>query len=254
VGHALSLEHAALVGQAHRALTAGETATINVLAARRLGGEPVARIVGHKEFWGLTLKLSRRTFVPRPDTETVVEAALAALAQQTPANRALRIADLGTGSGALLLALLSELPHSFGIGTDIDPCALESARVNAHRLCLPASFVLCSYGTALSGSIDVLVSNPPYIARGQIPLLEPEVREFDPRAALDGGDDGLDGYRAIAADAGRLLARGGLLVLELGWGQAAPVRSLLQNAGLSISMAKKDLSGTARALVARRLP
>jgi release factor glutamine methyltransferase len=255
IGHALALDHTALAAQAHRVLTNEEAATIDALAARRLAHEPVARILGRKEFWGLSFKLNPRTFLPRPETETVVAAALAALARDHPGSRALRIADLGTGSGALLLAILSELKREvFAIGTDIGPAALDCARDNATAQRARASFIACDYGAAIEGPIDVLVSNPPYIPRQEIVTLEPEVRAFDPRLALDGGRDGLDGYRAIAADARRLLAPDGILVVELGFGQAAAVISLFTAAGLASSAPRHDLCGIPRALVARPLP
>jgi release factor glutamine methyltransferase len=254
IGHALALDHAALAAQARRVLTTEETATIVALATRRLAHEPVARILGHKEFWGLSFKLNPRTFLPRPETETVVAAALAALARDNLASRALRIADLGTGSGAPLLAILSELGgEAFGLGTDISPAALDCARDNAAAQRARASFIACDYGAAIRGPIDVLVSNPPYIPCQEIATLEPEVRAFDPRLALDGGRDGLDGYRAIAADARRLLAPDGIVVVELGFGQAAAVSSLFAAAGLACCAPRHDLSGIPRALVARRL-
>ena len=189
-------------------MTQRELEAIAAVAARRLAREPVARIIGRKEFWGLSLGLNMQTLVPRPETETVVEAALAALDCGGVRTRPLRILDLGTGSGALMLALLSELPATFGIGTDISSEALCCARDNATALGLArrASFVACDYGAALAGPFDLIVSNPPYIAHGDIATLAPEVSAFDPPRALDGGIDGLDGYRAIAADARRLLA------------------------------------------------
>jgi len=255
VGHALGLDHAALAAQSRRNLTPAETAAIAALAARRLAREPVARILGHKEFWGLDFKLNAETLVPRPETETVVEAALAALGKERR-HHALRIADLGTGTGALLVALLSELPAAFGIGTDVSLAALNCARDNATALGLAsrASFVACDYAAALTGLIDVLVSNPPYVARNDLMGLEPEVRDHDPRRALDGGPDGLDGYRAIAADAQRLLAPGGALVLELGQGQLGAVTAIFAAAGLAAAPPRPDLSGVARALVLRARP
>jgi release factor glutamine methyltransferase len=256
VGHALGgLEHASLAAQAHRVLTPKEAETVAALATRRLAHEPIARILGYKEFWGLSLKLNPATFVPRPETETVVTAALAALARDNLRTRALRIADLGTGSGAILLALLAELSgEAFGIGTDISPAALDCARDNAAAQRASASFIACDYGAAIEGPIDVMVSNPPYVPRQEIATLEAEVRAFDPRHALDGGPDGLDGYRAIAADARRLLAREGVLVVELGYGQGAAVISIFAAAGLASSAPRYDLSGIPRALVARLVP
>jgi release factor glutamine methyltransferase len=251
VGHALGLDHAALVVQSTRTLTPVESAAISALAARRLAREPIARILGRKEFWGLPLALNADTLTPRPETETVVEAALAALAPRR-AQR-LCVADLGTGSGALLLALLKELPAATGIGTDVSLAALACACENAAALGLKdrAHFVACDYAAALVGPFDLIVSNPPYVAEGDIAALAPEVRDFDPRRALAAGPDGLDGYRAIAARIPPLLAPDGVLVVELGRGQAAPVSALFMAAGLAVEGARPDLSGIARALVMR---
>ena len=255
IGHALALDHTALAAQARRVLATAEAATIDALARRRLAHEPVARILGHKEFWGLSFELTPGTFVPRPETETVVAAALAALGRNHRASRALRIADLGTGSGALLLAILSELRgEAFGFGTDISLAALACARDNAVALSKRVSLIACHYGAAIEGPIDLIVSNPPYIPRREIATLAPEVSAFDPRLALDGGQDGLDGYRAIARDARRLLAPDGILAVELGCGQAAAVIALFTAAGLAPSAPQHDLSGIPRALVARLLP
>jgi release factor glutamine methyltransferase len=224
---------------------------IDAIAQRRLEREPVARIVGTKEFWGLPLTLNADTLVPRPETETVVEAALAALGDER--RRALRIADLDTGSGALLLALLSELPAAHGLGTDISLSALGRARSNAAALGLGAraSFVACDHGAALDGGFDLVVANPPYVRSTDIAGLQPEVRDFDPRRALDGGPDGLSAYRMIVADARRMLAPYGVLVLELGAGQLAAVTALTVAAGLAPGACQSDLSGVPRALPAR---
>jgi len=253
-GHALGLDHAALAGQSRRVLSPDEAHAVAALAARRLAREPVARIVGYKEFWGLPFRLNAETLSPRPETETVVEAALAAVGRGR--SGAMRIADLGTGSGALLIALLSELPGAFGVGTDISLAALDCARGNAQALGVRAraAFVACDYGSALTGEVDLLVSNPPYVTGGDIATLQSEVRDFDPRRALDGGPDGLDGYRAIAADAQRLLAPTGILVLELGQGQVDAVTALFAAAGFAPAAVKTDLSGTSRALILGPLP
>jgi release factor glutamine methyltransferase len=251
IGHALDLDHGTLAASGARILSAAEDRTMAALAQRRLAREPVARITGSKEFWSMRLAVNAATLVPRPDTESVVEAALAALGRRGERSRAWRIADLGTGSGAILLALLTELPNGFGVGSDIDPAALAVARGNARRLRVGrVAFVACDMAAALHGPFDVVVSNPPYIATGDLDALPPEVRLFDPRAALDGGRDGLDGYRAIAAAAATLLAPGGILVVELGAGQAEPVTRLIAAAGLAPLTVRPDLSGISRALVA----
>jgi release factor glutamine methyltransferase len=253
VGHALGLDHRALTVESARVLTAPETDRLRADVARRLRHEPVARIVGRKEFWSLPLRITPAVLVPRPETETVVEAALA-LVTRDPAAR---IADIGTGSGAILLALLSELPNAMAIGTDRDEGALQVARRNAEHLGFAgrAAFVACDFGAALAGDCDLVVSNPPYIATREIASLAPDVRDFDPRAALDGGSDGLAAYRAIAADARRLLAPGGWLVVEVGIGQAEAVTALLAGIGLESSdPPRRDLAGVPRVVKARHNP
>ncbi len=253
VGHALALDHAALAAQADRRLTGREAEAIAALARRRLDREPVARIVGTKEFWGLPLALNADTLVPRPETETVVEAALAALGDVR--GRALRVADLDTGSGALLLALLSELPAARGVGTDISVAALRCARSNAAALGLAAraSFVACDHGAALDGGFDLVVANPPYIASGDIARLAARSARLrsEPRRST-AAPDGLAAYRAIVADARRLLAHHGVLVLELGAGQLDAVRSLTAAAGLApAAECRSDLAGVPRALAVK---
>jgi release factor glutamine methyltransferase len=253
VGHALGLDHAALAASATRLLSASEANAIAALTRRRLAREPVARIVGMKEFWGLNLHINDATLVPRPETETVVEAALAAVDRHGPRRRELRIADLGTGSGAIVLALLSELDNALGIGTDRDPRALAVARHNARQLGLRrARFVACDLAAALCGPFDLIVSNPPYIPSADIAALSPEVRLFDPRAALDGGADGLEFYRAIAAAVPALLGVGGAMVVEIGINQAEPVTGLFAAAGLALQPPRPDLNGVPRALVAEK--
>lgn len=254
IGHALGLGHAGLATAATRVLTLQEIDTINALATRRLRHEPVARITGEKEFWSLPLRLSPATLVPRPETETVVDAALAALGGRSVHDRAWRIADLGTGTGAILLALMSELPNATGIGGDINPLALETARENAQALGLQdrTEFVESDFGGALTERFDLVVSNPPYIATSELAALQAEVRDYDPRLALDGGPDGLDCYRAIAADAARLLKAGGLIVVEIGAGQSEAVTAIFEAAGLTTAAAPRpDLAGMPRALVFR---
>ncbi|MGH6671774.1 MAG: peptide chain release factor N(5)-glutamine methyltransferase [Xanthobacteraceae bacterium] len=253
VGHALSLDRAGLAAAALRQLDDVEQEAVAKLARRRLMREPVARIVGTKEFWSLPLRLNAATLVPRPETETVVEAALAAVDAGGSRTRRLRIADCGTGSGAILLALLSELPNAFGVGTDASVPALEAARGNARHLGFSrAGFVASDMAAALSGPFDLIASNPPYIAAADIAGLAPEVRDFDPRRALDGGRDGLLFYRAIAAAAPSLLAPDGLVAVELGLGQAPAVAALFAAAGLAPQPPRHDLNGVPRALVATR--
>jgi release factor glutamine methyltransferase len=255
VGAALDLDLTGLIAQAARRVAAAEAEQIEDFAYRRIQGEPVARILGRKEFWGLPLKLSAATLVPRPDTETVVELALDTL-RTLPADRALRIADIGTGSGAILLALLRELPHAIGAGTDISLLALQTARRNAADLGLAsrALFVACDYAAALSGPFDLIVSNPPYVRSSDIAALATEVRDHDPLVALDGGADGLDAYRALIPQAQRLLGDGGALIAEAGRGQSGEIKALMTAAELSVKHPPKtDLSGIPRAISGRKM-
>jgi release factor glutamine methyltransferase len=256
VGAALGLDLTGVITAATRPVTKAEAARLEDLACRRLKGEPVARLLGLKEFWGLPLQLSAATLVPRPDTETVVELALEMLRGGPDPDRP-RIVDVGAGSGAILLALLSELPGAYGIGTDISATALRTAAANARHLGLArrAAFVACDYVAALSGVFDLIVSNPPYIRSAEIIDLATEVRDHDPLSALDGGSDGLDAYRALVPQAARLLAPGGVLVVEVGHDQSADVERLMTAAGLTLERPPKaDLAGTARAVAGRKLP
>ena len=249
VGAALKIDHTALVSDPDRVLSVDDAKTLSALTTRRLNREPIARIVGHSEFWSLTFRLSPDTLVPRPETETVVESAVDAV--QNRKADALRIADIGTGSGAILLALLRELPNAFGIGTDRSIDAIATARGNAADLGLldRVAFAACDYSSALGGSFDLIVSNPPYIPSADIAHLQLDVRGHDPHLALDGGADGLAAYRAIAADARRLLGARGILVVELGAGQLAAVSDVMANAGLGPSgPVRPDIRGIPRAL------
>jgi release factor glutamine methyltransferase len=222
------------------------------LARRRLAREPVHRILGEREFWGLPFALSPEVLAPRPDSETVVEAALGTVPGRAAA---LRLLDLGTGSGCLLVALLQELPNAYGVGLDRSEKSLRIARHNAARNGVGprAGFVASDWAAALRGTFQLVISNPPYISTGDIAGLPEEVRLHDPRAALDGGSDGLDAYRAILAEAGGLLEEAGSLVLEIGAGQAWSVRGLAGRAGLEVVATRRDLGGRERALVTRRL-
>jgi release factor glutamine methyltransferase len=257
IGEALGLDLTGLVVSANRLITPTEAARLGDFARRRLAGEPVARILGLKEFWGLSLQLSAATLVPRPDTETVVELALEMLRAEPDPTRRLRIVDIGTGSGAILLALLSELPDAEGIGTDISVAALQTASNNAAHLGFAprATFVACDYAAALSGPFDLVVSNPPYIRSAEIAGLATEVRNHDPLRALDGGADGLDAYRILIAQAPRLLAQRGALVVEVGHGQSGDIERLMTTAGLKLQRPPKaDLGGIRRAVAGRKMP
>ena len=256
VGHALHLDRARLIAQSDRILEAREINVISALAARRLKREPVSRILGQKEFWSIALAITPDVLVPRPETETVVEGALDFVVRGGLRMEKLRILDIGTGSGALLLALLRELPNATGTGTDISTGALKVARENAARCGVEGrcTFVVCDIASVVEGPFDLLVSNPPYIAHDEITSLAPEVKNYDPTVALDGGDDGLAAYRAIAADAKQLLAPGARMFVELGAGQEAAVRDLFTNVGLIAGIARTDLAGIPRVLGAGFVP
>jgi release factor glutamine methyltransferase len=256
VGHALDLDLTGLITQATRRLTAAEAGQIEAAAHRRLAGEPVARILGRKEFWGMTLQLSSAALVPRADTETVVEMALEMVRAVPTYQGKVKIADVGIGSGAILLALLSELPDAYGVGTDVSLAALTSARTNAINLGFGdrTGFVVCDYASALRGSFDLIVSNPPYIRSAEIAGLAAEVRDHDPLRALDGGPDGLAAYRALVPQAADLLAPNGMLVVEVGYDQSGQVERLMTAAGLIHErLPKVDLAGIPRAVAGRKM-
>lgn len=225
------------------------------LTARRLKREPMAYILGEREFWGLPFKVTPAVLVPRPDSETVIEAALSLLADRT---RAWRLLDLGLGSGCLLLTLLRELPQAQGVGLDISSAALEIARTNAVSLGVAGRATLiegdwCRPGWEgqLGGPFDLVVSNPPYIATDEISRLMPEVARHEPRQALDGGPDGLAAYRIIAAAGRRSIVPGGHLLVEAGEGQAIEIASIFLSSGLTPLPPWKDLGGIERVVAAR---
>lgn len=229
-------------------ITAAEEERLASFERRRLAREPVSRILGMREFWGLAFAVTGATLDPRPDSETLIEAALGLLdGAATP-----RLLDLGTGTGCLLLTLLHERPQASGIGVDLSPEALEVAAANAARLGLGgrAVFRLGNWTEGLDARFDLVISNPPYIASGEIAGLEEEVRGHDPRLALDGGADGLDAYRALARSLPDVLTQAGHAVVELGHGQAAAVTALFEAAGLAVFRTVPDLAGIERALVA----
>lgn len=243
-----------IVLEEDRSLADGENAEIDRLLHERLQRRPVGRIVGEREFWGLDFALSADTLEPRADTETVVETALALIDAAGGRESPLRIADLGTGTGAILVALLSELPNAWGLGTDRAHGALVTARANARRNGVGdrAAFAGLSWTEGLAGEWDLIVSNPPYIRRAAIAGLAPEVRLHDPLAALDGGEDGLDAYREIIVAApGFLRGDIGALVLEIGYDQGAAVTDLCRRAGYRSVMLHRDLNGCDRVVVAR---
>lgn len=242
-----------VLGYPERAVGLSCRRRAEAVVERRVRREPVSRILGRREFWGLELALSNDTLDPRPESETLVEAVLSHLDNR---DASLQLLDLGTGTGCLLLALLRELPRAQGFGVDISAAALAVARSNARTLGLAGRSVFAcgDWGGALSGAWQVIVSNPPYIIAQEIDALAPEVSRFDPRLALDGGGDGLAAYRELTGDLGRLLAPGGLCALEVGEGQAEAVERILIEAGLTPLERARDLVGRDRCVLAKAPP
>lgn len=248
----LGLTNLDLVTRGEQEVAEEDATRLHGLAERRAQGEPLARLTGRREFWSLDFALSPETLVPRPETETLVEAVLSLFPDR---SAPLRLLDLGTGSGALLAALLSEYPAAFGVGVDLAPGAARQARANLAALgfAARAAVLVGHWGEALTGGFDLVVSNPPYIPSTDIPALQREVRTHDPLLALDGGPQGLDAYHALALALPGLLVAGGYAVLELGIGQERQVAGLLTAAGLSVEgPARADLAGIARAMIARK--
>ena len=217
---------------------------------RREAREPLSHILGEREFWSLRFQVNASVLDPRPDSETLVAAVLA---QYPEPDTVLKIADLGTGSGCLLLSILNERPGAQGVGVDISESALSIARENAQRfgLAARANFNQSDWESSLDGTFDIVVSNPPYIPTAAIDDLAPEVARFEPRGALDGGADGLDAYRHIAAVLPRILKPNGLVALEIGQGQDASVTRILRDGGIRIVGLEKDLAGIPRCVLGR---
>lgn len=244
----------ALGVEAHRLILEPETDVPPEAAARfaefvtaREARTPVSRILGRREFWGLSFRLSPATLDPRPDSETLVEAVLKAFPDRAAP---LRVLDFGTGTGCLLLAVLSEYPNATGLGIDKAAAAVATASTNADDLGLGvrAEFRTGDWGEGLAGTFDIILSNPPYIEAGVVPMLAPEVARHDPLLALAGGADGLDAYRRLLPDVARLLAPQGHAFLELGQGQAPDVAALALDRGLIQRALHTDLAGIARCL------
>jgi release factor glutamine methyltransferase len=251
VGAALGLSAADVFANPDRMISVGDGDRIVALLARVLAHEPLSRVLGEREFWGLRFALSADTLDPRPESETIVEAVLARLPSR---NDALRLLDLGTGTGCLLLALLSELPDATGVGIDIAPGAVRTARRNAWMLGLSerARFAVGDWGRALGEEFDAIVANPPYIAAAAMATLPREVAAYDPRRALAGGADGLAAFRAISADLPRLLAPAGIFAAEIGQGQAEAVAEILAASMLAIQGIMPDLAGIPRCILAAK--
>jgi release factor glutamine methyltransferase len=219
------------------------------MVSRREDREPVALILGHSEFWSLDFAVTEDVLIPRPDSETLVEAALAFTSIQV---RKISVLDLGTGSGCLLLALLSELPNAKGLGIDISPAALDVAKGNARHLGMEdrACFQVSDWDANVDGLFNLVISNPPYIANGDYFSLEKEITDFEPKLALMGGSDGLACYRSLSPAIVRKLAPGGCSLIEIGENQAETVESILFKAGLRVCAVHQDLAGYPRVIEA----
>lgn len=257
--HACGLSHEQFAAHPERALSGSERERLDTYIQRRCAREPVSRITGTREFWGLEFKVSPHVLDPRPDTETLVGAALELVKDRDP-SRPLSILDLGTGSGCILVSLLNELKPAHGVGVDVSQEALSNARENArrHGCADRACFVRASWADSIAGRFDLVVSNPPYISTLELAGLEPEVRLHDPARALDGGDDGLEAYRQILCDLASVCAPGGWVLFEVGQGQAGDVSTMIAaqtDAFYSDSLRRwRDLAGRVRCIGANRSP
>lgn len=240
----LLLRHAEFLQSSRGKVGESIQENLESLIAGRLSGEPLSRIIGTQEFWSLEFELSPDTLDPRQDTETLVEAALKAYGRQSP----LRILDIGTGSGCILISLLHEWPEATGVGTDLSAGAIRTAQRNAekHGVAGRVEFVQTSWAQGIEGPFDLVVSNPPYIRRDVIPNLDENVRNYDPILALDGGEDGLDAYRSILTEIKSLLAPGGKMFFEIGYDQSESVPRLVANAGATPERIIRDSGGNPR--------
>ena len=243
--HVLRIAPEALLAEGDAPLGPGDAGRLAAFVRRRAVREPIAYLTGRREFWSLDFAVDRSALVPRPETETVVEAVLAR-ADRLPARP--RLLDLGTGTGCLLVALLGELADAVGLGVDISADAVSLARANARRLGVGArgSFVAADWGAPLVGGFDIVVSNPPYVAAADLAALAPDIVRHEPRAALNGGSDGYDCYRQLAPQIARLLAPAGMAAVELGAGMADGVTALFAAAGLVEIDRRRDLAGIER--------
>lgn len=250
VGAALGIGRDAVFGHPERRLAPSELARVGNVLRRRAAREPVAHILGTREFWSLDFTVTADTLVPRPDSETLIEAALEVLPRR---DGRWRMLDLGTGGGCLLLALLHERPYATGLGIDTCAKALEVAKGNADALGLAgrADFQIGDWARGLDGTFDVIVANPPYIPEDEIYVLAPEVAQYEPKLALSGGADGLQCYRDMAPDLVGRLVPGGTVIIEIGVGQADAVAALLARHGLAESARRKDLAGRNRCILAK---
>jgi len=243
-----------LIRYPETAMSKEASARIHSAIRRRAGGEPVHRIIGQREFYGIGLELTPETLEPRPDTETLVDLALPFLRERIAEHGTANLLDLGTGSGAIAIALLAQLRELTAVGADIAPGALDAARRNSARTGVTRRFAALEsdWFSAVAGRYDLVISNPPYISSREIASLPAEVRCYDPIEALDGGADGLDAYRVIAGRVAGYLAPDGAVMVEIGHQQKNEVAGLFQGAGFRLDRVARDLAGTERALVFRQ--
>jgi release factor glutamine methyltransferase len=252
--HAAGLSHETYIAGAREALPADAAPKLQDAIARRLAREPVARITGGREFYGRSFVLGKDTLDPRPDTETLIEAALGLVREQGWQEKPLKLLDLGTGTGCILVTLLAELPLATGLGTDLSLGALAVAAANArtHGVASRAAFITADWLDAVSGKFDLVLSNPPYLAAREIAGLATEVAAHDPHLALNGGPDGLEAYRRIAMRARDILTADGRLLVEIGPAQGEDVSAIFARAGLNpeLGEGRRDLAGRPRVIVA----
>ncbi len=256
--HACETSHEDYILTPDRPLSLEDMDRIAALQERRLAREPVSRIVGYREFWGRRFALGPATLDPRPDTETLIEAALDLMREEDRTAGPLRILDLGAGTGCILLTLLAELPDAWGLGIDRNEAALRLAQRNARDLGVAsrAAFACGDWLDAVDGGFHLIVSNPPYIRSGDIAALEPEVGRHDPALALDGGEDGLDAYRRIIEEAARAALPGSWILVEAGQGQITEIVTLFDQAAWTPAPGRcriySDLAGVERVVAIKR--
>jgi release factor glutamine methyltransferase len=248
LAHALKTTREQIICYPEHPLDKSQATEFDILIERRVAREPMAHILGQREFWGRDFKVNRHTLDPRPDSETLIEAALDLYPDK---KQNLSIIDFGTGTGCLLLTLLAEFPNAQGVGVDISEDALVVANENSCNLELAkrAKFIVSKWGEKVQGKYDLIISNPPYIKSSDIAGLEPEVAKYEPKGALDGGISGLQCYEDLAPYIAALLSINGFAILEFGMGQENDVKTILENAGLKFVAFRKDLAGIIRCIV-----
>lgn len=248
LAYVLQITREKIIGYPEREISDSELQKYNALVERRIAREPMSHILGIREFWGREFKVNKHTLDPRPDSETLVQAALELVPDK---DKVLNIIDFGTGTGCLLLTLLAELPAAKGVGVDISEDALAVAKDNSRNLGLAkrSHFIVSSWGNEVQSKFDLIISNPPYIKSSDICGLEPEVAEYEPKGALDGGASGLECYKDLAPHIASLISDNGFVVLEFGMGQQTDVRNIMENVGLTFVAFKQDLAGIIRCAV-----